>query len=201
MKRFLTSIFATVALVTTLSAQALVINGSITDTDFLTTDSTTDTFYTDYFDLYVSADTTLEFSYLSLGQLQPWMIVVDNTLQPTPLLPAFDFEAPVDLYNSASTLFTGGNGNSGGLVAFVLNALAGVHYQVGLTSNTYFSLDMAASIGDYSFTITGANGGPTPNGLQFSQIPKTVAVPAPILLTGLGIVILAALRRRRIAQS
>lgn len=169
-------------------AHALVINGAITDSDHLTVDSI-GTFYIDYFTFQVATDSSIDVSMQTAGPMQPYMALNDPAASGFNF-PVANWEGATNVYNEA---FFASGPTSTNVVDVTFTALAGVTYEVALTSQTYADQSPSTSFGDYVFSINGV----ADQDLTISGVPvSTVPVPAPLGLALLGLALLRGRRHR-----
>ena len=161
--------------------QAIVINGSITTNDLLSSDEIggPDSFFVDWYQMTVAADTAVTVSLFS-ADFAPYIALWDTNDVPTPVWQ--DFGAGIDIYLTALAIALEASPNSTGSITF--DALAGVTYRIAATT-TYYLADPEPVLGDYILTLDGAS--------DASAIPE----PTTLLLIAAGMLAAAGAGMRK----
>lgn len=153
-----------------LVANASIINGELTPSDFLATDSTGKTFYYDIFNITnIGVDTTVSISLAADSNLQPW-----SAYWVSDVVPASNWEDPDNLYGSAEQIISSAVAGSTIFYAdFFLGA--SVTYQMVVATNNY--IEDGAQLDSYTLNVSGGN----------LEVKPLLNVPEPAILAMLGL--------------
>ncbi|MCH7225493.1 choice-of-anchor tandem repeat NxxGxxAF-containing protein [Haloferula sp. A504] len=142
------------------------INGELTPSDFLATDSTSKTFYYDLYELSnpTASSVTVTLTIDAGALLRPWAAYWS-----TPLLPTPDWESPTDIYSAADN--TQSSATPGDTISFASFSLpAGATYQLAVATQNY-NQD-GAQLDTYLLSVDGT-------GVEIEAIPEPSSLPLP----------------------
>jgi len=166
--------------------QATIINGSLTTTDWFSYDDF-GTFYVDAYEFTVAADTEITVSLLS-DDFAPYVSMWDTAVLPTSAWQ----DVGIDIY--LTTVAIALELSPSQTASFVFDALAGVTYQLALTSTYYLEDPFESALGDYKLTVAAASTAPEP---IVAAIPDPTIIPEPATLLLIATGLLAAGARAR----
>jgi PEP-CTERM motif len=161
---------------------AIILNGSLTTNDLLSSDEIggPNSFYSDWYQMTVNADTAVTVSLFS-ADFAPYVAIWNTNDVPTAVWQ--DSGAGIDIYQTALAIDLEDFPNL--TASFTINALAGVTYWLSLTS-TYYLHQNEPVLGDYVLTLDGAS--------DASPVPE----PTALLLMATGMLAAGAGMRKRI---